>query len=227
VTGPPEERWTHTSAQEDLILRLEAELEEKVLRYKLAVRSNFLLEWSWQAEPGRGGMECTILAHVRTGSNALNVQNKRHFHWKELESISTMNNDGGGAVAAHNLLLKRDPSSSEHIANRQKMASILASPQAARKKRFVKLELGSYEDNLPTRNNPFCDPKTTGGTTQLGPEPDSRYGEPTGAPQTTPTAPSTWMLTGGTSPSTYSEPAQGLHKGSIGQETALNTETNV
>ncbi len=90
VTGPPEERWTHTSAQEDLILRLEAELEEKVLRYKLAVRSNLHLEWSWQAEPGRGGMECTILAHVRTGSSALSVQNKRHLHWKELESISTV-----------------------------------------------------------------------------------------------------------------------------------------
>jgi hypothetical protein len=128
VTGPPEERWTHTSAQEDLILRLEAKLEEKVLRYKLAVRSNLHLEWSWQAEPGKGGMECTILAHVRTGSSAFSVQNKRHLHWKELESISTMNNDGGGAVAAHNLLFKRDPLSSEHIANRQKMASILASP---------------------------------------------------------------------------------------------------
>jgi hypothetical protein len=46
VTGPPEERWTHFSAQEDLVLRLEAELEEKVLRYMLAVKGNLHLEWS-------------------------------------------------------------------------------------------------------------------------------------------------------------------------------------
>ncbi len=30
VTGPPGERWTQDSARKDLILRLEAELEEKV-----------------------------------------------------------------------------------------------------------------------------------------------------------------------------------------------------
>jgi hypothetical protein len=85
---------------------LEAELEEKVFRYKMAVKGNLHLEWSWQPEPGRGGMECTILAHIRTGSSALSVQNKRHLHWKEIGTISAMNNDMGGAVAAHNLLLK-------------------------------------------------------------------------------------------------------------------------
>ncbi len=47
VTGPLEERWTQAFAQEDLILRSEAELEEKVLRYKLAVRGKLHLEWSW------------------------------------------------------------------------------------------------------------------------------------------------------------------------------------
>jgi hypothetical protein len=46
VTGPPEERWTQASAQEDLVFRLEAELEEKVLRYKMAVKGNLHLEWS-------------------------------------------------------------------------------------------------------------------------------------------------------------------------------------
>jgi hypothetical protein len=35
------------------------------------------------------------------------------------------------------------------------MASILASTQAARKKRFMKLELGSLEASLPARTNPF------------------------------------------------------------------------
>ncbi|CAK9274809.1 unnamed protein product [Sphagnum jensenii] len=228
VTSPPEERWTHTSAQEDLILRLEAELEEKVLRYKLAVRGNLHLEWNWQAEPGRGGMECTILAHIRTGSSALSVQNKRHLHWKEIGSISAMNNDTGAAVVAHNLLLKRDPSNAEHLVHKQKMASILASPQAARKKRFVKLELGSLEDNLPTGNNLFQYPKATRGTSQFGPEPDLGYGELIGVPQSTFTALSTRMLIGGTPPpSIYSEPAQGLYKGSIGQEAALVTRTNI
>jgi hypothetical protein len=107
VTSPPEERWTHTSTQESLIRSVEAELEEKVLKYKLGVRGKLHLEWSWQAEPGRGGMECTILAHIRTGSNVISVQNKRHLHWKEIGTISIMNDDTGGAVAAH-LLLKRD-----------------------------------------------------------------------------------------------------------------------
>ncbi len=46
VTGLPEERWTQTFAQEDLVLRLEAELEEKILRYKMAVKGNLHLEWS-------------------------------------------------------------------------------------------------------------------------------------------------------------------------------------
>jgi hypothetical protein len=78
--GPPEERWTHVFTQEVLIRNLEAELEEKILRYKMAVKGKLHLEWCWQAEPGRGGMECTILAHIRTGSSVLSVQNKRHLH---------------------------------------------------------------------------------------------------------------------------------------------------
>jgi len=43
----------------------------------------------------------------------------------------------------------------EHLVHKQKMASILAFPQAARKKRFVKVELGSLEANLPAGANPF------------------------------------------------------------------------
>ncbi len=73
-------------------------------------------------------MECTILAHIRTGSSAFSVQNKRHLHWKEIETISAMNNDMGGAMAAHNLLLKKDPSSTNHLDYKHRMASILASP---------------------------------------------------------------------------------------------------
>jgi len=107
----------------------------------------------------------------------------------------------GGAVVTHNLLLKRDPSNMEHLVHKQKMASILASPQAARKKRFVKLELGSLEDNLPTGNNLCQYPKATGGTTQLGPEPDPGYRGLIRVPQSTFTAHSSRMLFGGTPPS--------------------------
>jgi hypothetical protein len=196
---------------------LEAELEEKVLKYKMAVKGNLHLEWSWQAEPGRGGMECTILAHIRTGSSALNVQNKRHLHWKEIGTISAMNNDTGGAVAAHNLLLKRDPSNTEHFEHKQKMASILASPQAARKKRFVKLELGSLEASLPAGANPFQDPKVAGGTTQHDLELDRGYVENEGieSPSIFTTYP--MLMPNGSIPPHNSEPDQGHHKGSIGR----------
>jgi hypothetical protein len=169
VTGPPEERWTQDSTRKDLILRLEAELEEKVLRYKLAIKDNLHLEWCWSAEPGRGGMECTILAHIHTGSSALSVQNKRHLHWKEVKSISAMNNDMGGAVVAHNLLLKKDPACSDHLAHKQRMASILASPQATRKKRFIKLEWGNPEANLPGGTSPSIYQTLPGGTNHLSP----------------------------------------------------------
>jgi hypothetical protein len=228
VKGPPEERWTQASAQEDLILRLEAELEEKVLRYKLAVRGKLHLEWSSQAEPGRGGMECTILAHIRTSSSALSVQNKRHLHWEEIRTNSVMNNDMGGAVAAHNLLLKRDPSSMEHLVHKQKMASILASPQAARKKRFVKLEWGNLEDCFPMGANPFQDPKVAGDTVQHDSRPDPGDIETKGTklpPSTLATHPIP-MPIGGISPHN-SGPDQGLYKGLIGQEAALRLGTYV
>jgi hypothetical protein len=58
VTGPPEEKWTRASAQETLTRNVEAELEEKVLRYRMEVKEKLHLEWCWQAEPGRGGVEC-------------------------------------------------------------------------------------------------------------------------------------------------------------------------
>jgi len=91
IAGPPEEGWTQASTLEDLALRLESELEEKVLRYKLALKDRLHLEWSWQEEPDIGGMECTILAHICTGTNVISVQNKRHLHWKATEAIMAMN----------------------------------------------------------------------------------------------------------------------------------------
>jgi len=138
-----------------------------------------------------------------------------------------MNNDTGGVVAAHNLLLKRDPSSTEHLVHKQKMVSILASPHAAMKKRFVKLELGSLEASLPAGANPFQDPKVAEGTTQHDLAPDRGYVENEGIE-----SPSIFtiypilMLNGGIPPHN-SEPYQGHHKESIDWQAALTLRTHV
>jgi hypothetical protein len=228
VTGPPEQRWTHTSAQESLIRNVEADLEEKIFIYKLGVRGKLHLEWSWQVEPGRGGMECTILAHIRTGSSAISVQNKRHLHWKETGTITIMSDDTGGALAAHNLLLKRDHQSTEHLAHKQKMASILASPQNARKKRFTKLDLGNLGTNPPAGANPFQVLKGAGDTLQFSPVPGPGYRgvEELGPPPLTPATLPSWTSPEGT-PLITPELDQNFCKGSIGQKAALRLETHV
>jgi len=118
-------------------------------------------------------LECTILAHIRT-SPALSIQNKRHLHWKDIESITDLNNETGVAAAAtaHSLLLKRDPPNPEHHTHKQKIASLMASPQAARKKRFTRLEWGNAEANPPTGANPFQTSQTTESLSQPNTEPD-------------------------------------------------------
>jgi len=78
--GSVETEWTQDSARDYLIQQLEVELEEKVLRYKLTLKVLPQLEWSWQEATNKGGMECTILAHIDTGTSALSIQNKRHLH---------------------------------------------------------------------------------------------------------------------------------------------------
>jgi hypothetical protein len=70
------------------------------------LKDQLSLEWSWQEEPCRGRIECTILAHIPTGSNPINIQNKKHLHWKAFESISSRNNEIEFAGLAHILLLK-------------------------------------------------------------------------------------------------------------------------
>jgi hypothetical protein len=65
--------------------RLELELEKNILRFKWSIREQLHLEWSWQEEKRRGGVDCTILAHIETGTSALSTQNKRHLHWKVLD----------------------------------------------------------------------------------------------------------------------------------------------
>jgi hypothetical protein len=117
------------------------ELEEKVLRYKLTLKDRPKLEWSWQEVKSRGGVECTILAHIDTGVSALSIQNKRHLHWKVLELIPGMNNDVEFAAPAHNLLMKVKTESLTRQESKNRAASIQASPQAAHKKRFTKLDI--------------------------------------------------------------------------------------
>ncbi len=80
ITGSSKEEWTHASALEDITRSIESELEDKILRYSLNLKDCLSLEWSWQEDKNRGGWECTILAHISIGSNAINVQNKRHLH---------------------------------------------------------------------------------------------------------------------------------------------------
>jgi hypothetical protein len=152
-----EVEWSPSSALLDLIQRIKLELEEKILRFKLNINEKPQLKWVWQEELSRGGMECTILAYINTGSNALSVQSKRHLHWKVLEHIFSMNNEVEFATPAINLLRKTDVGNTTRQAHKNRTASILASPQATRKKRFTKLDLTL----LMTSQNGSMDPTHT------------------------------------------------------------------
>jgi hypothetical protein len=128
VTGSVEVIWTQDSAWTDLTQRLKVELEEKVLRYRLTLKDQPQLEWSWQKESSRGGTKCTILAHIDSGSNALSIQNKRHLHWKVLDSTQGMSNEMEFLAPAHNLLMKTEAAISEHQESKNRSANIQASP---------------------------------------------------------------------------------------------------
>ncbi len=145
ITGSTEEEWTHASALEDITRSIESELEDKILRYSFNLKDCLSLEWSWQEDKNRGGWECTILAHISTGSSAISVQNKRHLHWRSSVSLTDMNNDIEFVGPAHNLLLKSGPVSTERQVRMSEVASQMASPHAIRKKRFVKLDLSKLE----------------------------------------------------------------------------------
>jgi hypothetical protein len=137
ITGNVEEDWSFNPTLEELIQRVETELEESVLRYKLPLKDRISLEWSWREEPSKGGMECTILAHIPTQTNAISIQNKMHLHWKTLESITAMNNEVEFITLAHSLLLKLGVVGEDWQAHKSKIANIKASPQATRKKHFM------------------------------------------------------------------------------------------
>jgi hypothetical protein len=87
---------------------VETTLEENVLRYKLPLKDRISLEWRWGDEPNRGDKECTILAHIDVGCEVISIQNKRHLHWRMMESIIEMNNAVEFTASAHSLFLKTD-----------------------------------------------------------------------------------------------------------------------
>jgi hypothetical protein len=145
ITGSSEEEWTHTSALEDITWSIESEFKDKILRYSLNLKDCLSLEWSWQEDKNRGGWECIILAHISTGFSAISVQNKRHLHWRSSDSLTNMNNDIEFAGPAHNLLLKSGPVSTKCQVRMSEVANQMASPQAIRKKRFIKLDLSKLE----------------------------------------------------------------------------------
>ncbi|CAK9881608.1 unnamed protein product [Sphagnum jensenii] len=93
-------------------------------------------------------MECTIQAHINTGTSVMSIENKRHLHWKALEDIPGMNNEVEFSAPAHNLLLKTRVENTARQAHKNHAASFQASPQAAKKKRFTKLNMTTLE---PTR----------------------------------------------------------------------------
>ncbi len=90
------------------------------------------------------------------------------------------------------------------------------------------MELGSLEANPPAGANPFLARKVAEGTVrhEAAPGLGGRGTEELGSPPSTPT---TWpsLMSDGGIPSFYSEPVQGLFKGSIGQEAALEIGTDV
>jgi hypothetical protein len=138
---------------DELIQHIAIGLEENVLRHKLLLKDQLSLEWSWQEEPSKGGSECTILAHIPTGSNPVSIQNKKHLHWKALKSISSMNNEIDFAAPTHSLLLKQGAGEAECQVHKTKVVSRQTSPQAARKKRFIPLDLGhSQTPNVVIHN---------------------------------------------------------------------------
>jgi len=145
ITSSSEEEWTHATALADITQSIESELEDKILKYSLNLKDCLSLEWSWQEDRTRGGWECTIHAHISTGSSAISVQNKKHLHWRLFDSLIGMNNDIEFSGPAHNLLLKFGPMSTDRQACKSESASQLASLQAIMKKRFTKLDLFKLE----------------------------------------------------------------------------------
>jgi hypothetical protein len=120
---------------------VETELKEQTLRLNFSVEEKPHLEWAWHDEQNRGGMECTILVHIHTGSSGASVQKKKHLQWIALDQIQNLNNEVPFTVPAHNLLKKTGEVDSTRQELKNTSASIQASPQATRKKRLTRLDM--------------------------------------------------------------------------------------
>jgi hypothetical protein len=149
------------------------ELEKKVLRYKLTLKDRPRLEWNWQEEKSRGGMECTILAHIDTGTSTLSTQNKRHLHWKALDRIPRMNNEAEFSAPTHNLLMKTGAKNSTRLEDKNCSASIQASLQAAGKIRYTKLDITTLTHSWLNNANTTRADQETGKSEQESPARDT------------------------------------------------------
>ncbi len=143
-----------------------------MLRYKLTIKVRPQLEWSWVKEPSRGGTECTILTHIDSGTSALSIQHKHHLHWKVLDGKQGMSNELEFSAPAHNLLMKTEAVHSEHQENKNRSASIQASPQAARKKRYTKLNFATLASLGASGDNAFSPDREKEDDSQEGPARD-------------------------------------------------------
>ncbi len=139
---------------EELIKHVAAGLKDNVLRHQLQMEEALNLEWSWKEEPNRGGFECTILTHVPAGANPINIQSKKKLHWRMLDVISAMNNEVEFICLGHNLLLRKVTKGKNRQLYMFMILSVQVSPQVARKKHFMSLNLEcSRASNATTPSN--------------------------------------------------------------------------
>ncbi len=73
ITRDRGEEWSSKLPMDGLIQHIATGLEENVLKHKLLLKDQFSFEWSWQEEPNRGRIKCTILAHIPIGSNPVSI----------------------------------------------------------------------------------------------------------------------------------------------------------
>jgi hypothetical protein len=126
---------------EELIKHVAADLKENILKHQLPLKETPNLKWSWREEPNMGTFECTIMARIPIETNPISIQSKKHLHWKALDTISAMNNEVKFVAPTHNLLLKKGSKGEDCQAYKNTFASVHASLQAARKKRFTSMDL--------------------------------------------------------------------------------------
>ncbi len=86
-------------------------------------------------------MECTILVYIHTGVKGVSVQKRKYLHWKALEQTPNLNNEVAFVAPTHNLLMRSGAEDTTRQMLKNRSASIRASPQAASKKKFTKLDM--------------------------------------------------------------------------------------